>query len=63
MIDLEGAEAIAHFAHDFYAGRPAITRHRYGAGYAYYVGTNPEDSYFASLLIQICTEAGGESAD
>ena len=58
VIDLEGAEAIAHFAHDFYAGRPAITRHGYGAGSAYYVGTNPEDSYFASLLIQICTEAG-----
>jgi beta-galactosidase len=56
VIDLEGAEAVAHFAHDFYAGRPAITRHGYEAGYAYYLGTNPDASYFDSLLTRICAE-------
>ena len=58
VIDLEGAESIATFAHDFYAGRPAITQHAYGSGRAYYLGTNPSESYLASLLTQICGEAG-----
>jgi beta-galactosidase len=58
VIDLEGAATIATFAHDFYAGRPAITQHAYGAGHAYYLGTNPNESYLASLLAQICADAG-----
>ncbi len=58
VIDLEGAEAIATFAHDFYAGRPAVTRHRFGQGLAYYVGTRPEAAYLATLLGRVCNEAG-----
>ncbi len=58
VIHLEGAEAIATFAHDFYAGRPAITRHAYGAGIAYYVGTRPAEEYLARLLEGICRDGG-----
>lgn len=42
VITLAGAEPIATFAGDFYAGRPAVTRHRFGAGTAYYLGTMPD---------------------
>jgi beta-galactosidase len=57
LIDLEGAQALATFAHDFYAGRPAVTRHTFGQGQSYYIGTRPEPAYMAALLAQICREA------
>lgn len=57
LIDLEGAATVATFAHDFYAGRPAITRNAHGDGSAYYLGTNPDEAYLATLLAQICAEA------
>ena len=39
VIHPEGAEALAFFSGDYFAGRPALTRHRYGKGTAYYLGT------------------------
>lgn len=44
IIRLEGAEAIARFADDWYADQPAVTRHRFGNGGAYYVGTCLDDA-------------------
>jgi beta-galactosidase len=58
VIDLEGAEALATFAGAFYAGRPALTRHTFGQGAAYYVGTRPDASGMAWLLGRACDEAG-----
>jgi beta-galactosidase len=58
VITLEGAEALATFGHDFYAGRPAITRHAVGQGAAYYVGTRPDQEALAALLARVCDEAG-----
>ncbi|MEV0175605.1 beta-galactosidase [Streptomyces sp. NPDC050803] len=34
-----GAEPVATYGNDFYAGTPAVTRHTYGAGEAWYVAT------------------------
>jgi beta-galactosidase len=34
-----GAETVATYGTDFYAGTPAVTRHEYGAGEAWYVAT------------------------
>ncbi|HVC82122.1 MAG TPA: beta-galactosidase trimerization domain-containing protein, partial [Chloroflexota bacterium] len=58
LIDLEGAEAMASFGGDFYAGRPAVTRHHFGGGSAYYLGTRPEPAYMARLLERVCDEGG-----
>jgi beta-galactosidase len=58
VITLEGAEALATFESDFYAGRPAITLHRVGSGAAYYIGTRPEPAALAALLRRVCEEAG-----
>jgi beta-galactosidase len=58
VITLKGAESLATFERDFYAGRAAITRHRVGKGAAYYVGTRPEPAGLAALLRQVCDEAG-----
>jgi beta-galactosidase len=35
-IALKGAEAMAHYTSDFYAGEPAITRHDFGQGEAWF---------------------------
>jgi beta-galactosidase len=56
VMELEGAEALATFGEDFYAGRPAITRHAFGQGNAYYLGTRPEPAYMEQLLADVCAD-------
>jgi beta-galactosidase len=58
VIDLEGAEAVATFTGNFYAGRPAVTEHRYGHGRALYIGTRLAPEVMGALLGRICGEAG-----
>jgi beta-galactosidase len=54
IVRLEGAEAIAVYGEDFYAGMPALTVNRLGAGRAYYLATDPEermlDDFYGGLL-------------
>lgn len=38
LLEPRGAEVIARYRDDFYAGRPAITLHRSGQGHAVYIG-------------------------
>ncbi len=38
LIHAEGANVEAEYGDDFYAGRPALTRHCYGEGEAWYIG-------------------------
>jgi beta-galactosidase len=58
LIHLEGAEPLASYAENLYAGTPAVTRNIYGEGTAYYFGTRPEERYTRSLLQRVCEEAG-----
>jgi beta-galactosidase len=58
IIALEGAEALAHYAGDWFAHRPAITRHGFSAGRAYYAGTALDAAGMAWLLERACREAG-----
>ncbi|HEX6542657.1 MAG TPA: Beta-galactosidase C-terminal domain, partial [Ktedonobacterales bacterium] len=53
-----GAEAIATFASDYYAGHPAVTYHQFGQGGAYYLGTRPDAAFMGWLLERACAEAG-----
>ncbi|MEH0547664.1 beta-galactosidase [Streptomyces sp. B21-105] len=39
IVRLRGAEAVARYETDFYAGTPAVTRNGFGAGHAWYVAT------------------------
>lgn len=44
LLHLRGADALASFTGDFYAGRPAVTRHTFGRGEAYFIGARaPRD--------------------
>jgi len=58
LIHLEGAESLASYTDDFYAGTPAVTRNVFGEGAAYYLGTRPEERYTKSLLDRVYEEAG-----
>ena len=58
LIHPEGAERLAAYAEDFYAGTPAVTRHAFGEGAAYYLGTRPEGRYIETLLQAVCEQAG-----
>ena len=61
LIEVESAETLATYETDFYAGTPAATRHEYGNGTAYYLGTQPQEAYTAQLISQACREAAVES--
>ena len=39
VIQLQGAESLAQFEQDYFQGSPALTRHDFGTGQAYYLGT------------------------
>ncbi|WP_430540023.1 beta-galactosidase [Neobacillus drentensis] len=58
IIHLKGAEAIASYGKDFYAGTPVVTKNTFGQGAAWYVGSNPEERYLSKLLKTICHDAG-----
>jgi len=58
VVRLDGAEALAVFLEDYYAGSPAVTRHRYGKGEAYYVAAHPEPAFLRELLLGIVSPEG-----
>ncbi|HEX7736170.1 MAG TPA: beta-galactosidase [Ktedonobacteraceae bacterium] len=52
----EGASVLATYGSDFYAGTPAVTRHSYGSGQAYYLASEGEarflDDFYTRLLAE-----------
>jgi beta-galactosidase len=62
LIEPAGAEVLATFSGSRLDGRPAVTRHRFGAGTATYVGTRLDQPAMERLLRFACTEAGAEPA-
>lgn len=55
---LPETEILAAYDSEFYKGEPCITKHPYGAGCCYYVGTQPGGELMEALLTEICREAG-----
>lgn len=53
----ESAEPIAWYGDDFFAGAPAVTVNRFGAGKVYYIGTHAGEDYWQKLLSGIAREA------
>lgn len=58
ILTLHGAEAIASYSEDYYAGSPAVTLHRFGQGQACYVGLHPEEAYLLELLAELADSHG-----
>ena len=58
LMHLEGAECLAEYGHDFYAGTPAVTRNTFGKGSTYYIGTDMAEDGIAKVLGMAVAEAG-----
>jgi hypothetical protein len=63
VICLEGAEVLARYREDYFAGGPAVTRHRSGQGIAYYLGTSLRQDGLSWLLGRVLADAGLQSAN
>lgn len=50
LIRLEGAESLAEYGCDFYAGTPAVTKNKFGKGSVYYVGASLEDGACSRVM-------------
>jgi beta-galactosidase len=51
-VHTEGATVLATFAADFYAGMPALTVHRHGAGRVYYLAGRPAEGGFHDAFVR-----------
>jgi len=58
IIHLRGAESIAAFQTDFYAGMPAVTVNRFGKGRAFYIGARLDEAFGAAFYSIIADEIG-----
>ncbi|ANY68285.1 beta-galactosidase [Paenibacillus sp. BIHB 4019] len=58
LIHLEGAEALAVYGEDFYAGRPALTVNRLGKGKAYYVASRNKEPFFTDFFKTLVEQEG-----
>ncbi|MFE9133032.1 beta-galactosidase [Streptomyces sp. NPDC007355] len=54
----EGAEALTTYTEGMLAGGPALTRHAFGAGTAWYLSTRLDDTGYAALVSRLLDEAG-----
>ena len=53
MIHPEGAEVLACYTDDFYAGYPALTQNRVGKGKAFYVASRNDDDFHQALTAML----------
>jgi len=57
VIHLHRAESAANYLHDYYADTPAITRHQFGQGASFYIGTQLDEAGLSWLLDRVNREA------
>ena len=50
VLEPRGAEVVARYTEDYYAGEPAVTRHSVGAGQVVYVGTMGDAALYDTLV-------------
>jgi len=58
LLHTEGAETLASYEEDFYAGMPVLTKNAFGKGFGYYVASRSSDEFYRNYLGEICREAG-----
>ncbi|HEX2927809.1 MAG TPA: beta-galactosidase [Ruminiclostridium sp.] len=55
LLHLEGANALAVYGKDFYAGMPVLTENVYGKGKSYYVASDTEQRFLNDLMEYLCS--------
>jgi len=58
IIHSEGAEVIANYESDFYAGTPALCKNKFGKGQVWYFGARPETALLEKFTASVCGECG-----
>jgi beta-galactosidase len=58
VIELSGADPLLTFGEGYLDGQAAATRHEYGGGTAFYLGTVPDRATLGRLVEQACRDAG-----
>ena len=58
LIHAEGAEVLATYGKDFYAGRPAVTVNRFGQGRACYIASRTEPAFLDDLYARLVVDLG-----
>ncbi|MDR0554720.1 MAG: beta-galactosidase [Treponema sp.] len=57
LIHTRGAETLGVYGGDFYAGRPALTRNRYGEGRAYFIAARTDQDFLNAFYHTLIDEA------
>ncbi len=60
LIHAEGADVLATYGSNWYAGRPVVTRNEFGEGKAYYVATCASEEFLADFYRALLSEKGIE---
>ncbi len=60
IIEPKGAEVVARYTEDYYAGRAAVTQNNYGLGETIYVGTIGDVAFYHALMRWLLEKAGVE---
>ncbi len=58
LLEPQGAEVVQTCVDGPLPGTPAVTRHGFGAGTAWYLATSPDPETLSALLVQAASEAG-----
>lgn len=56
LLHAEGAQVLAAYDRDFYAGTPAVTCNRYGRGRAWYVGFDDDGAFTSAFMEELIRE-------
>jgi beta-galactosidase len=62
LIHLEGAEMLASYTEDFYAGRPALTVNTFGKGKSYYLATRTKEPFYEDFYGKMIDNLGIKKA-
>ena len=57
ILELKGAEPYAEYASEYYSGRVAAARNKFGEGTAYYLGMIGNDAFYRNLALKTLEEA------
>jgi beta-galactosidase len=60
-LSLKGAESLATYAEGAFQGEPAVAKHRFGAGVAFYLGTFGDSVFCDDFVASILDTAGVEA--
>lgn len=58
VLRLEGAQVLAEYEKDYYAGMPALTKNSFGKGFAYYIASKNEEDFLKDFYKNIVEEYG-----